>query len=573
MRFVLLGMLVAALPAQAAVHVEVHVAGINDTLKANVLATLGIVQYKNLGDQPIATIRRLYTEAPSEIRDALKPFGYFSPHIDSRLTHSGDTWTATYRIDPGKQVRFTKIDVKVTGPGADDAQLEQLANHPSIHKGEPFDQQAYSETKQQLQETAARRGYLDAHFTRHELRVDPEALSAEVELTFATGTRYRFGGITIHQKILKPAFVQRYVHIKPGDPYDAQALAALQSALDSSGYFSSVVVNPEKSQAHNHRVPVEVTTTPARRNRYTVGLGYGTDTGPRMRFDWENRRVNSKGHRFRFDSRFSRIETQAVARYIVPLQNPETDHIIYSATLNQQDFGDTVSHLFGAGFNRVSLYGGWQESLSLDANRYTSTIGAEQWTSRMLIPGVHFSRISAQPPEYPQHGYSINADISGGAHVLASDQSFLRIHVSARLIVPLGPGRLLLHGEAGAIAASNFPHLPVALRFYAGGDNSVRGYAYQSIGPRNANGQVVGGRYLKLASVEYDFPLVGNWGLAGFIDAGNASDDINARWNEGIGIGVRYRTPVGAVRLDLAHPVSHPQLGFYRIHLSIGLAL
>lgn len=168
---------------------------------------------------------------------------------------------------------------------------------------------------------------------------------------------------------------------------------------------------------------------------------------------------------------------------------------------------------------------------------------------------------------------SVNASFSGAAKALASDVSFLRADISARFIFPLGPGRVLLHGELGAIAANDFSALPVALRFYAGGDSSVRGYAYQSIGPRNANGLVVGGKYLKIASVEYDFPIVGPWGVAGFFDAGNASNSFNSRWNEGIGIGVRYRTPIGAVRLDFAHPIAHPELGFYRIQLSIGLAL
>lgn len=562
-----------AAPAFAAVHVSVNVEGIEDKLKSNVMATLSLVQYKNLGDQPVATIRRLYEKAPQEIRDALEPYGYFSPHIDSSLTHSGDSWTATFRIEPGKPVIFKTINVEVTGPGSDDELFRHIEHNLPMQTGTVFDQQAYGQTRQMLQEAAAERGYLDARFTTHVIKVDPAAHTADVDLIYATGPRYHFGKITIHQNILKPAFVDRYVHIKPGDPYDAKKLADLQAALSSSGYFSSVSVNPDKSHAQDTQVPVEVSTTPGRRNSYAVGLGYGTDTGPRLRFQWENRRVNSKGHRFRFDSRFSRIQTQAVARYIVPLQNPETDHIIYSATVNQQDYGGTTSHLFGLGANRVSLYHGWQESISLDANRYISILGSEQFTSRVLMPGVHFSRIVANPPNDPRQGYSVSADISGGARALASDDNFLRIDLSAHLILPFGPGRLLLRGEFGAITATDFSHLPVALRFYAGGDNSVRGYSYQSIGPRNAKGLVVGGRYLKVASVEYDFPIVGNWGVAGFFDAGDASDKLDMVWNKGIGVGFRYHTPVGAIRVDIAHPISHPELSYYHLHISIGLAL
>ncbi|MGH8128322.1 MAG: autotransporter assembly complex protein TamA [Gammaproteobacteria bacterium] len=563
----------SAIPALAAVKVSVNVEGVKNPVKANVLATLGIAQYKNFGDHPAAAIRRLNSDAPAEIRHALQPFGYFSPKIHSTLTHDGDHWTATYRIEPGKPVILRHVTVKVVGPGADDPVFKALESNPPLRPGQPLNQQAYSQTKYQLQEVAADRGYLDADFTKHELKVDPKALWADATLVYATGPRYKFGQVSIKQNILDPAFMRRYVHIHPGDPYDAQKLANLQSALSASGYFSSVVVVPEKNKTNQLRVPIQVNTTPAKRNRYTFGLGYGTDTGPRLSFGWENRRINSKGHRFRFDTRLSQIQSQAIARYIVPQANPATDRLVYSATFDQQDYGDTVSHLLGGGIDRINQVGGWQQSVSLNANRYISDIGSQSMTSVLLMPGISFSRIVANPPDYPRHGYSINASFSGAAKTVASDDSFLRADISARFIFPLGPGRVLLHGEVGAIAASDFNDLPVALRFYAGGDSSVRGYAYQSIGPRNADGLVVGGKYLKIASVEYDFPIVGPWGLATFFDAGSASNSFTSSWNEGIGIGVRYRTPIGAVRLDFAHPIDHPELGFYRIHLSIGLAL
>lgn len=396
---------VSSLQALAAAKVNVNVEGVKDPVKANVLATLGIAHYKHFGNHPAAAIRRLNSEAPAQIRRALQPFGYFSPKIDSRLTHDGEHWTATYRIEPGKPVILRHVTVKVVGQGADDAVFKALENNPPLHSGQPLSQQAYTQTKQQLQEVAAERGYLDADFTQHELKVNPKALWADATLVYATGPRYKFGRVTIKQNILDPAFVRRYVHIHSGDPYDAQKLANLQSGLSSSGYFSSVVIVPEKNKAHRLRVPVRVNTTPAKRNRYTFGLGYGTDTGPRLSFGWENRRVNSKGHRFRFDARLSGIQSQAIARYIVPQANPVTDRLVYSGTFNQQDYGDTVSHLLGTGINRITLVGGWQQSVSLDANHYTSDIGSQSTTRLLLMPGIRFSRIVANPPNYPRHGY------------------------------------------------------------------------------------------------------------------------------------------------------------------------
>ncbi len=562
-----------AAPALGAVRVSVHVEGINGKLKTNVMASLSIVQYKNLGTNPEATIRRLDAQAPAEIRRALQPFGYFSPQIDSQLTHNGEVWNATYRIAPGKPVMLRHVTVRILGPGADDPVFKSIAQKPPMQPGRVLDQDAYSLTKQMLLEAAAERGYLDAHFTQHTLTVNPQELWADALLTFRTGTRYRFGKVSINQDILDPAFVRRYVRIHPGEPYNAQALADLQSELSASDYFASVVIVPEKRKAKNHAVPIRVDTTPAKRNVYTVGVGYGTDTGPRLSFGWENRRVNSKGHMFRVDARVSHVQTQVVARYIIPQANPATDRLVYSATLNEQDYGGTVGHLAGLGIGRITMVDGWQQTVSLDANRYTSDIGSESLGSHLLMPGIRFSRIVASPPNFPQHGYSVTADFSGAAKTLASSASFLRADVAARYIFPFGGGRLLLHGELGAIATSDFSEIPVALRFYAGGDDSVRGYAYQSLGPQNAAGLVVGGRYLKIASVEYDHPVAGPWGVAGFFDAGSASNSFASGFDKGVGIGARYRTPIGAVRLDIGHPLGHPELGFYRIHLSVGLAL
>ncbi|MDN5863683.1 MAG: autotransporter assembly complex protein TamA [Gammaproteobacteria bacterium] len=559
--------------AASAADVEVQVQGVTGAVKDNVLASLSLVHYRQYGEHPAATIRRLYTRAEEEIRQALKPFGYFSPRVESRLTHEGENWTASFHIATGEPVLIRRVTVKVTGPGSSAPAFRAVVARSAMKPGTRLEQAEYTRSRQLLKRVATEKGWFDAHFTAHSLTVDPKELWADVKLVMATGERYRFGEIRIHQKILDPDLVNRYVHIRPGEPYDATELADLQSALAASGYFSSVIVDPKKKQARRHRVPIDVQLSPAERNHVSIGVGYGTDTGPRLSLGWEVRRLNRSGHRLRFDTRISGIQTQAVARYIVPLENPATESMVYSATLGQQDYGDTVSHLLGVGANRITMYGGWQQNLFLNAHRYISEIGNSSFTTRLLIPGIRFSHVEAQPPTRPRHGFSVDGMLSGSTKILASDANFLRVDVSTRFIFPLGPGRLLLHGEIGAIAAGDFSEIPVALRFYTGGSTTVRGYDYQSLGPRNAAGLVVGGQFLRVASVEYDFPIADNWALAGFVDAGSASNSFSEPLNFGVGIGVRYFTPVGAIRLDFAHPVDHPELSPIHIHLSIGLAL
>lgn len=556
-----------------AAQVNVQVNGVKDKVKDNVLASLSIKHYKNYGKHPAVTIRRMAAEAPKEIRQALEPFGYFSPHITSHLSHQGEAWTATYDIDPGQPVTLRHVTVKVTGPGAAASAFKAIQANPPMTSGMPFKQQEYSQTKHTLQLLALEHGWLDAEFSTHKLQVNPDKHWVDADLVLASGPRYYYGPISIKQDILDPDFVKQYVKIKPGEPYNTNRLSNLQSALSASGYFSSVIVKPEKGDARARRVPVEVDTTPAKRDHFSFGLGYGTDTGPRFSFGWDRRRVNRAGHRFRFNTRISKIETQAIARYIVPLANPATDRMVYSATLNRQDYGDTVSHLLGLGASRVTMLHGWQQNISLNANRYVSDIGDHSFTSKVLMPGIQFSRIEARPADRPRHGYSLSGKLSGAAKTLASDANFLRADFSANYIFPFGPGRVILRGEIGAIATSNPEEIPVALRFYAGGSRSVRGYAYQSIGPRDSHNRVIGGRYLRVASAEYDYPIFDNWAIAGFFDAGTASNSFTSAPEKGVGIGVRYYTPVGAIRLDFGHPIDHPELSPIRIHLSIGLAL
>lgn len=556
------------------VRVVVHVHGVEGALEENVRASLAIEHYHDYGPDPDDAIRRLYHQARLEIRQALEPYGYFSPHVESALVHRGSTWTATFHIQAGQPVRVSQVNVKVEGPGARDPVFKALIKHPPIRSGQRLLQSHYTSTKQALQEIALTRGYLKAHFLKHVLRVDPSQHTATVSLVFATGPRYRFGKVTIHQKILKTQFVRRYVHIRPGSPYNTQRLSNLQAELSGSNYFSSVSVIPETKKAGaDLHVPIRVETTPAKRNHYAFGVGYGTDTGPRFRFSWENRRVDSEGHRFRFDVRVSGIGTEAHTRYIIPLANPATDRLVFSAVDSRQDYGDTVGYLLGTGVSRITQNGPWQTDEFVLLGRYRSELGNQTLTSRLITPGITFSKIRLGSASLHEFGYNLTLSILGASRAIGSDATFLRGQVSAHLAIPLGPGDFLLRGALGAVVTNEFSAVPVAERFYAGGEDSVRGYAYQSIGPRNALGQVVGGRYLKVGSIEYDWYIVGHWGIAGFFDLGTASDSLTASLDKGVGIGVRYFTPVGAIRVDFSHPIAQPQLSFYMIQIGIGLSL
>jgi translocation and assembly module TamA len=167
----------------------------------------------------------------------------------------------------------------------------------------------------------------------------------------------------------------------------------------------------------------------------------------------------------------------------------------------------------------------------------------------------------------------MHLDIHGGVKSPLTETTFLHSSISARAVLPLAQrGRLLLRGELGTIQSETFSDLPPSQRFFAGGDQSVRGYGFQKLSPKNSDGDAIGGEHLTVASVEADYLVYKNFGVATFFDIGNAGNKILADLKKGAGVGLRYRSPVGMIRLDVARPLDDSPDSF-RVHISIGADL
>ena len=568
---------------------QVRVEGLGEELERNVRAFLSIAELEEeaarddarqpdgaLGDDEEgaaeARIRRLHAAAEGEIAAALQPFGYYTPAVEASLERDGEDWIARYVVDPGPPTTITEIDIRIVGDGAEEPAVRAARQAITLARGQVLRHARYEAAKQALFDAAYNAGYIDVAFRRSELRVHRERREASIHLELDTGPRYYFGDIVIEQDILDERFVERFVSIRPGEPFDTDRLLALQIALTDSGYFSDVVIDVERERAENRHIPVVVRTSPRRTQEYTVGFGYGTDTGPRVSLGVELRRINPWGHRFTSDLRLSSIEQAIAAEYRIPRgRDPVTDFLALRGSLGNQEIGDWDTRQQSLGASWHDAWRGFQRRL------YVSIQREEFWTSltpsateAILFGGAQLTRKVADDPLVPRRGYSWSADLRGGSDALGSGTSFGRLHLSGNVVRSLGERvRVLLRGEYGAITASKFRQLPPSQRFYAGGDGSVRGYAYQSLGPQDENGARVGGRYLLVASAELEVRIVGAYGAALFFDAGNAGDSPRPELSRGVGIGARWRSPVGVVGIDIAHPLDDPDTDF-RLHLSVG---
>jgi translocation and assembly module TamA len=572
----------------ATADVEVQIEGLAPELERNVRAFLSITKLNEELEQQEsesngsaatapreglseARVRRMHSAARGEIATALQPFGYYDPSVEASLERSGEDWTAHYRVNPGRRTLLSTVDIRAIGEGSETPEVRTALESITLAPGMALSHPQYQQAKGALFDAAYNSGYIDARYQRAELRVNRETRSAEIRLVLDTGPRYYFGDIAIRQDILDDDFVQRFVTIEPGEPFDPDRLVDLQIMLNNSGYFADVGIDVEREQAENQRIPVSVYTTPRRTQEFTVGLGYGTDTGPRVSLGMELRRLNRRGHRFNTDLRLSGIEQAVAAEYRIPARNVATDFLSFRGSLGSEQIGDWDSNKLSLGATWNDRWFGMQRRIYFSGDREDfSTDLTESVRADAVYAGMQLTGGESDDPLYPRRGYSWSSDLRAGSDALGSSTSFARWHGTANYVRAFGDRlRLLVRGEYGAIDADEFSRLPPSQRFYAGGDRSVRGYGYQDLSPLDPNGASIGGRYLLLGSAELEVLLVGDYGIALFADAGNASNDALPSLKTGVGIGMRWRSPIGVVGIDVAHPLDDPNTDF-RIHLSVG---
>ncbi len=570
------------------VEVEVVINGLEDPLLANVRAFLTIVELEqegivsrltsgtSNGAAPIteSNVRRRHRAAPGQIREALAPFGYYLPDVDASLEPTDDGFRAVYAIDPGEPARLRDVDVRVVGDGEGFPAVQAALASVALEPGEILRHAEYEAAKSRLYDAAYDNGFLDASWQASAIRVSPDRLHADIALVLDTGPRFYFGAISIEQSVLDPELMSGYVPFAEGDPYDVNRLLDLQTTLSETGYFSRVQVRAPRSAADaEQHVPVSVTVTPSRPQRWSVGFGYGTDTGPRTTIGVLLRRVNRRGHRLRADLQLSEIEQAIGTRYEIPIRNYATDLLSFSATATAEEIGDAETERFSAGASHVVSWLGFRRRLYIQAEREQFEFGdGPTQDSDLVYPGITLTRERADNVRFPRRGYSVQADLRAGSESLLSSVSFSRLELSSRWARGIAPRtRLLIRGEAGVLGTDEFDVLPPSQRFFAGGDRSIRGYAFRDVGPRNADGDVIGGERMVTASVELEQLLFGDFGGALFVDAGDAFDD-SPDLKVGAGLGLRWRSPIGMVRFDVAHPFDDPE-NDYRIHLTIGADL
>lgn len=576
-------LLLPALPAAALELRGVEVRGLQDEAElANVRAALSLValderQRADLGEGRLDYLLR---QVPGDVALGLEPFGYYDTEAVAEVVRDGEAVTVIVTVRPGEPVRVDQREIQVTGEAAADEEITRRLRWLRPRKGQPLRHDLYEASKATVDAMLRERGYFDARLPVHRIEVNRGEGQADIFLTWESGERYALGEASFSGHPFREGLLEKLVDWEPGDPYEQSAVVDLQQRLSALDYFAGIDVRAEPVESST-TVPVDVRLTPAKRNVYSAGLRYSTDKGAGVTGGLERRWVNDRGHKLVSAIELAQRGNEANVAYRIPAFAWLEGWYTASASLRQDPLDFIDSEVLEVVGSRSGQLGDWTLVAGMHFRRERfddPATGSALAYSTLVYPQLSATWREADDPLYPRRGHSLHVELRGGVTGIGSDIDFLQARAEANWVRSLGwRNRILLRAELGTTVTDDFNQFPPLLRFYAGGDQSVRGYGYREIGEHvvgfdNRN-YIIGGKHLVVASVEFERMFTREWGGAVFVDAGDAFDDFDADSFEmqlGVGVGVRWRSPVGPVRLDIAHGLGDDARNAVRLHLSIG---
>jgi translocation and assembly module TamA len=562
-----------SVPALAEIRIDLE--GVDGDVRLNVLTYLSVERYRQRKDVDQDTMTRLFNRIDGEVRNALRPYGYYDPAVVSDFKGSGTDWTVSIDITRGEPVRVREINIVVEGPGASDPAFNPVRNQTALRNGMRLNHGVYEEVKGDLTRTAAAHGYLAARLLQNQMTVDAAAHSARIDLKLDTGPRYNFGKVEIKQNSIRPELMRRYVRFREGEPYNSAELLRTQFALDDSLYFSRVDVEPGTPETATLTVPVRISATRNRR-QLALGAGYGTDTAIRGTLGWTNTRINDRGHRLRFEIKASSVTRRIDSRYDIPIGDPALERFSVEGLNKREDLSDLDTNETTLRPSITRVRGRWQTVTSVSATHTSTDDGQNKFSSKLLVPGIVVASVPEGFLGESLFSRALYAELIGSHSALGSDSGFLRLLLQSERQFDLERRwHVVVRGEIGSSLVGDFADVPGIYRFFAGGDRSVRGFAYNSLSPEElvtlpsgiTELRKTGGRHLVVGSFELVHDLPRNLAAAAFFDFGNAFNNFGDRIEYAAGLGVRYRLPVVSIGLDIAKPLSTN--GNVRLHLNI----
>ena len=609
---VLLGLLLlgCAMPTLALTIRTVTVDGVDRALLDNVRARLTLASWPPKKILTEATLAYQLRQVPRQVQAALEPFGYYDADADVSVSREGKRIRLRVTVKKGEPVRVVASKVELHGEGGEDLALQPLLTRFRPRVGEILKHSRYETSKATVQRGLAERGYFRVRSERTQVSVEREKKAASIDLRWQTGPRHRFGETTFSGSQLREGLLDPLLPYREGDLYSQTELLRLHRMLVELDYFALIDIQPElrtrrgedgqpgedslsagaesidadedsqdefavESDADWPAIaPIKVSLTPAKRTRYSAGLSYGSDNGASLRMGLDRRWVNDRGHKLKADAELGQRRSLIGVQYRIPEFTWLPGWWSTGISVREEEIAESNSEIGIFNVARTARWRGNQiaAELNVQEERFQQANSTQRVDrdSFLVYPALRLDRVVTDDTLYPTRGYSLSTYVRVGSEAIGSDVDFAQAGVAGKWIRGLGEQyRVLLRGEIASTWVDEFDRLPPSLRNFAGGDRSVRGYGYQELSPLNGLGQAAGAKHLIVASAELEKRIGEQWAVAVFADAGNAFDRGSFEPAVGVGFGLRWRSPVGPIRLDLGHGLKDPDQAL-RLHIGIG---
>lgn len=558
--------------------VKIDISGLGGARLKNVEAALalppGIVRDNAVEEH---WLQRFAGKVPKLVAGALEPFGFYHSATTAKIEKTdGLAYRVMVSVDPGPQTRVRSLSIQLTGEGSQEKSLLRIIREFPLREGSPLDHQLYEEGKLALRLEASNLGYLEGTYPTHVIRVDSGQNTADIELVLDTGPRFYFGETTFvdQNESFQEDFLRRFVTYREGEVFSHKELHRSRLRFYAADRFDNVMLVPLIDEAVDNKVPIRINLTTGNRHRLRPGIGYGTNTGARISLNYKNMVSGEHPHARLFDLSLAEKAQSFEASYTIPQAGSDDNNLIGTVGVRQEDLDTYETQMFYAEIEETyGLARGKVGSLFLRYLYEDGDVGNESnKIAKLVIPGMRYYQRAYDDPLNPKSGYQFRIELRGSYDVLISNLSIGQVIAAGSFMLPL-TRNLSLHPRieaATTIKDDDFSKVPPSMRFFVGGDNSVRGYAYKSRGPENEYGDVIGGESLLVGSLELEYSLNERWGLALFYDAGSAFD-VSEEMDviQGAGLGIRRYTPIGPIKLDVATRINDDD-GGVRIHFSVG---
>ncbi|EGR1586887.1 autotransporter assembly complex protein TamA [Vibrio parahaemolyticus] len=560
---IIVGLLVVSQSVYADVSLKLK--GIDGALEDNVKAYLSSIPEKDY-----STSLRFQARLDQSITEALNALGYYHAKISYSISEENDELIVN--IHKGLPVKIKVMDVVISGEAKEDEEFANLIAKSPLKVGRILNQGEYDSLKSGIRNLALQRGYFNGDFKLNKLEVIPELNEANVRLHYDSGIRYHFGPVEITGSQIWENRVESMRPFEIGEPYLVSDVGEYNQNLSNTDWFSSVFVEPDLSKLEDGReLPIKVSLAPAAKNQIETGIGYSTDTGVRGTLKWKKPWVSARGHSFNTALSLSKPEQTITAGYKIPLDDVLREYYQLQFGLKHLDNRDTESLESNLAVERHWLTdGGWHKTVYVRHLYENFSQGLQDDGVQFVLPGATFSRTRVRGGSMPMWGDKQSVTVEYGDPALLSETRVLRLLGRSSWIRGIGENhRGLFRLEGGANITEEFEKLSPSLRFFAGGDNNIRGYGYESISPVDESGALTGAKYILSSTLEYQYRVYGNWWAATFYDIGDAFNDT-PEWKSGAGVGIRWASPVGPVSFDFAWGLDEKPNNEFRIHFSLG---